>query len=263
MKAAITTLISTVIVLASGPTIYAGTLFQDDFDDGNDDGWTTTFGTWDPSPGWMEVVELDPHPFLVYAYAGDVIWTDYTYDVDITFGTGITEFYVGFRANPLTVLSPGAGEQYSISVDGDNDLVRLRYTTAAGSTTVQSTPFVLLDRTTYHITVQIDGDEARVWVDDNLVLSYTFAGNDPIYATGLIGVGYKSDEGPDGPWFDNVVVTTCADADGDGIVGISDFLLVLAQWGPCPPQCLGDVDGDGVVGINDFLLVLANWGPCP
>ena len=24
-----------------------------------------------------------------------------------------------------------------------------------------------------------------------------------------------------------------------------------------------DIDGDGVVGINDFLALLANWGPCP
>ena len=54
-----------------------------------------------------------------------------------------------------------------------------------------------------------------------------------------------------------------ADVDGDGVVAIGDFLLVLAQWGPCPPQCLGDVDGDGEVGILDFLLLLANWGPCP
>jgi len=27
--------------------------------------------------------------------------------------------------------------------------------------------------------------------------------------------------------------------------------------------CFGDLDGDGVVGINDFLALLANWGPCP
>jgi len=53
-----------------------------------------------------------------------------------------------------------------------------------------------------------------------------------------------------------------ADIDDDGTVGIGDFLLVLAQWGPCPPQCLGDVDGDGDVGILDFLLVLASWGAC-
>ncbi|TDJ57630.1 MAG: hypothetical protein E2O40_02580 [Planctomycetota bacterium] len=55
----------------------------------------------------------------------------------------------------------------------------------------------------------------------------------------------------------------CPDPDGDGDVGIGDFRLVLAQWGQCPPQCVGDIDGDNIVGIIDLLLVLANWGPCP
>jgi hypothetical protein len=45
----------------------------------------------------------------------------------------------------------------------------------------------------------------------------------------------------------------------DGVVGIGDFLLLLAQWG-LPTSC--DFDGDGV-GITDFLTMLANWGPCP
>ena len=27
--------------------------------------------------------------------------------------------------------------------------------------------------------------------------------------------------------------------------------------------CTGDTDGDGVVGITDFLFLLAAWGPCP
>ncbi len=53
------------------------------------------------------------------------------------------------------------------------------------------------------------------------------------------------------------------DCDGgestDGTVGITDFLLLLAQWGS-PGSC--DFDGGGV-GINDFLELLANWGPCP
>ena len=54
------------------------------------------------------------------------------------------------------------------------------------------------------------------------------------------------------------------DLDGDGVVGILDFLAVLAAWGPCPgtcpPACLADVDGDCTVGILDFLILLANWG---
>jgi hypothetical protein len=30
----------------------------------------------------------------------------------------------------------------------------------------------------------------------------------------------------------------------------------------CAPWCEGDVDGDGMVGVNDILVLLANWGPC-
>ena len=53
------------------------------------------------------------------------------------------------------------------------------------------------------------------------------------------------------------------DLDGSGVVDVSDFLVLLVQWGPCPAVCNADIDGDGEVGILDFLLLLANWGPCP
>jgi hypothetical protein len=53
------------------------------------------------------------------------------------------------------------------------------------------------------------------------------------------------------------------DLDGDGLVSTTDFLLLLANWGPCPdpcpPGCLGDIDGDCGVRINDFMLLLENW----
>ncbi|MHC5006673.1 MAG: hypothetical protein ACYTGF_04845 [Planctomycetota bacterium] len=58
------------------------------------------------------------------------------------------------------------------------------------------------------------------------------------------------------------VSPTCPfDLDGDGDVGVTDFLSLLAQWGtdPAGPP---DFDGDGTVGITDFLLLLAEWGPC-
>ena len=53
------------------------------------------------------------------------------------------------------------------------------------------------------------------------------------------------------------------DVDGDGVVGIVDFLALLAAWGPCtdctPQACPADFDGDCNVGILDFLTLLANW----
>jgi len=57
-----------------------------------------------------------------------------------------------------------------------------------------------------------------------------------------------------------------ADIDGDGVVGVTDFLVLLAEWGPCPDPpapCPSDLDGDGEVGVTDFLVLLAQWGPCP
>ncbi len=54
-----------------------------------------------------------------------------------------------------------------------------------------------------------------------------------------------------------------ADFDCDGIVGINDFLDMLANWGACPGTgpCPWDLDRDGTTGINDFLALLADWGP--
>jgi hypothetical protein len=53
------------------------------------------------------------------------------------------------------------------------------------------------------------------------------------------------------------------DVDGDGCVDITDFLLLIAAWGPVSPGHPADFDGNGNVGIPDFLALLAGWQPCP
>ncbi len=54
------------------------------------------------------------------------------------------------------------------------------------------------------------------------------------------------------------------DLNGDGVVGRTDFLALLAAWGPCPqpcpPSCEADFDSDCTVGITDFLTLFSNWG---
>jgi hypothetical protein len=76
--------------------------------------------------------------------------------------------------------------------------------------------------------------------------------------------------GVSGDWIIRAVVEVCenpcpwdfAPLPGDGEVGVSDFLYLLALWGtdPAGPP---DLDGDGIVGVLDFLELLAHWGPCP
>ncbi len=53
-----------------------------------------------------------------------------------------------------------------------------------------------------------------------------------------------------------------ADLDGNGDVGVSDLLGLLASWGACK-GCPADFDGNDDVGVSDLLVLLANWGPCP
>ena len=72
-------------------------------------------------------------------------------------------------------------------------------------------------------------------------------------------------DGPPGGGPATITVLSPGDLDGDGIVGIADFLELLGAWGlcpgPCPPSCPADLDGDCSVGILDFLALLASWTP--
>jgi hypothetical protein len=45
---------------------------------------------------------------------------------------------------------------------------------------------------------------------------------------------------------------------GDGVVNITDFFAVIADWGRTGPRPT-DIDGSGEVDILDFMIVLAEW----
>ena len=70
----------------------------------------------------------------------------------------------------------------------------------------------------------------------------------------LVDMGAYEFQGtsPSCPW-------DCGPA-ADGEVGIVDFLALMATWGEVGVPC--DFDGSGV-GITDVLLMLGWWGPCP
>ncbi len=68
-----------------------------------------------------------------------------------------------------------------------------------------------------------------------------------------------------GPFAADIVVDalpTCPVdcANGDGVIGIEEFLAVLGTWGQTGVPC--DLNDPGV-GIDEFLTILGLWGPCP
>ena len=50
-----------------------------------------------------------------------------------------------------------------------------------------------------------------------------------------------------------------ADLSGDGVVNVTDLLLIISAWG----SAKGDVTGDGVTDVSDLLVAIGAFGPCP
>jgi hypothetical protein len=106
------------------------------------------------------------------------------------------------------------------------------------------------------------------WTEQVLNISDLADHQESVYLR--FGYGIHSGASPYSGWnIDDVEVwgvpptAPCpGDIDGDGDVGVTDFLALLAAWGPNAGHP-ADLDGDGEVGVTDFLALLAAWGPCP
>lgn len=97
----------------------------------------------------------------------------------------------------------------------------------------------------------------------------TFALNGSSYEWGPEWGHYMEGDGPFVPLVqpgDLAIVPADAtpqipgDLNGDGVVNVSDMLLLLAAWGQCDGDCPADLNGDGVVDVSDLLILLSNWG---
>ena len=52
------------------------------------------------------------------------------------------------------------------------------------------------------------------------------------------------------------------DLNEDGVVDVSDLLMLLGAWGECGEgeTCTGDLNGDSTVDVSDLLMLLGQWG---
>ena len=101
------------------------------------------------------------------------------------------------------------------------------------------------------------------WYD----VEHTLSGNGTIavrFVCGDLGAGSIIEAGVDAvsindSYCDDASCT--GDADGDGMVGVSDILIVIDMWGQSGGA--GDINGDGTVDVGDLLSIVDAWGACP
>jgi hypothetical protein len=62
---------------------------------------------------------------------------------------------------------------------------------------------------------------------------------------------------------------SCCVNGGCLLISPADCEMVHGHWNTsgcdqvaCAPWCPGDVNGDGIVGVSDILILIADWGPC-
>ena len=63
--------------------------------------------------------------------------------------------------------------------------------------------------------------------------------------------------------YDSCAPSCPGDLDGDGLIAVSDVLLLLGDFGcltPPAPACPGDANGDGASNVNDLLVILSSFG---
>lgn len=99
--------------------------------------------------------------------------------------------------------------------------------------------------------------EEHTWAEPGEYLIRVNAKDDPN------GDGDPSD-GLESGWSEPLPVTVRlpGDADGSGVVDVSDLLIVLSSWGECPGSgepCPADFDGSGTVDVDDLLILLSAW----
>lgn len=75
----------------------------------------------------------------------------------------------------------------------------------------------------------------------------------------LIGGPLPTSSDSLGEQFIGISVESPFDLSGDDLLGIQDLLVLIGEWGACPmppDTCAADLDQDGVVGVSDLLLLL-------
>ncbi len=119
-----------------------------------------------------------------------------------------------------------------------------------------------------NVDIEFSADNGNSWTtlatataDDGF---HTFAAPDVGTTSARIRVIARDGDGNTGGSMGNAFTiesdAITGDANGDGVVNVSDILLIISEFG-CTSGCTADVTGDGTVSAADILMVLAHWSP--
>jgi GH43 family beta-xylosidase len=169
-------------------TVY-GKSFEDDFNDGNANGWTTYAGTWAVNSGngyEVSATNTDGDKSI----AAGISYTDFVYDADITLTSGAQNAGLLFR-----VSDPGVGRYafkgYNVNLIPGTDQVKLVKFDGTSFNELVIQSLTINTGQKYHVKIIADGANIRVVVDGELIINH----NDSTYTNGGIGLRAVDSDG--------------------------------------------------------------------
>lgn len=157
-------------------------LYSDDFNDGDANGWTTYGGTWAVQSGQYGAQVGDG----VKSIANGTNFTDFTYEADVTVGSGTSNTNAGviFRVSNPSV-GADAYNGYYVGISADGDFIQLG---KAGNnwTELNRTSMTIDPNIKYHMKIVASGTSIKVYVNDMNTPKISIT--DSTYTSGAIGV---------------------------------------------------------------------------
>jgi pimeloyl-ACP methyl ester carboxylesterase len=180
-------------------TVFAETLFFDDFEDGNTNNWAPTSSAWVvlPIDGSNRYGTIINSPGTTReSYAGDINWQNYIYEVDMLALKGEDKNLI-FR-----VIDHNA--KYGLHMRSDLAVLEI-YDPKRGYFERFNYEASFVNDTLYHLEIVVNRENIKVYSNNNLLFDYTDVGTNITH--GKIGLRVTTGGAyPSSVWFDNVIV---------------------------------------------------------
>lgn len=208
-------------------------LYEDDFEDGQTEGWTTIGGTWSVvADGANHVLQQSNGANEALAFAGGG-WTNYTYSANIKLMNNSANAGLTFRAMD-------ANNYYMFRLNHSTKAVELYKKVNGSLSLLSSTPFQHRINQWYALKVTVSGNQITGYIDDTEMISWTNTNAE--LSSGFIGFRLHGSTAS----FDDVIVTSnivmqdSLDEQGQPQKGIWSFYPTMAA-----------IQTDGPVRITD------------
>lgn len=156
-----------ILLLSVGATYAQQVIFQDNFDDGNTDGWKFIDGEWKVED--KTLARVDKGVSYSKAMTGDINWKDYTVEADVKLVEA-----VGFNCAGFVIRADEDGNNgYRFWIRTDE--WKCQFSKWENSKFVHVVEKFVLDikvGETYHLKATVEGQRYRCFVNDTMTVDY-------------------------------------------------------------------------------------------